>query len=107
LFAGVVLQFRVHFGPSGSSLWLRPSRLAEKDTMLTAGQVLNNYFLETRCQLLELAATLDRYDRAANGTPAGAPEDPRLQKIYQSLALLADGNATPDRAERLLNLFSD
>jgi hypothetical protein len=76
--------------------------------MLTAGQVLNNYFLETRCQLLELAATLDRYDRAVPRAPAGPPPpDPRLQKIYQSLTLLADGNTTPDRAERLLNLFSD
>jgi hypothetical protein len=102
-----LLQFGVDFGPSGSSLWLRPSRLAEKHAMLTAGQVLNNYFLETRCQLLELAATLDRYDRAVPRAPAGAPPDPRLQKIYQSLTLLADGNTTPDRAERVLNLFSE
>jgi hypothetical protein len=76
--------------------------------MLTAGQVLNNYFLETRCMLLELAATLDRYDRATQRDPAGTPaNDPRLERIYHSLALLADTRTTPDRCERLLNLFSD
>lgn len=76
--------------------------------MLTAGQVLNNYFLETRCMLLELAATLDRYDRATQRDPADTPaNDPRLENIYHSLTLLADTRTTPDRCERLLNLFSD
>jgi hypothetical protein len=76
--------------------------------MLTAGEVLGTYFLETRCQLLEIGAMLDRLDRAA---AAGSPGDPladeRLGKIYQSLALLAERDTSPDRAERLLNLFSD
>lgn len=76
--------------------------------MLTAGEVLGTYFLETRCQLLEIAATLDRLDRAAAaGSSDDQPADERLAKIYQSLALLADRKTTPDRAERLLNLFSD
>ncbi|MBC8870661.1 MAG: hypothetical protein H8E44_14660 [Planctomycetes bacterium] len=76
--------------------------------MLSTGEVLNTYFLDTRCMLLEIAATLDRLDRAAEDgsdeTPGG---DPRLAKIYQSLAALAEKETTPDRAERLLNLFSD
>ncbi|NLF68643.1 MAG: hypothetical protein GX575_06245 [Candidatus Anammoximicrobium sp.] len=78
--------------------------------MLTAGEVLSTYFLETRCQLIEIAATLDRLDRAAAGAAAGSPGQPptdvRLARIYQSLALLAEPNTTPDRAERLLNLFT-
>ncbi len=76
--------------------------------MLSTGEVLETYFLDTRCMLLEIAATLDRLDHAAE---AGSDEmpvgDPRLQKIYQSLVLLAERETTPDRAERLLNLFSD
>jgi hypothetical protein len=76
--------------------------------MLTAGEVIDNCFLEVRCALLELAATLDRHDLAAEAgsdeTPIG---DARLDKIYQSLAILAEKETSPDRAERLLNLFSD
>ena len=76
--------------------------------MLTPVEVLGTYFLETRCHLIEIAALLDRLDRAA---AAGSPGDPladvRLARIYQSLALLAERETTPDRAERLLNLFTD
>ena len=76
--------------------------------MLTAGEVLGTYFLETRCQLLEIGAMLDRLDRASSGgTPGDPSADQRLVKIYQSLQLLAERKTTPDRAERLLNLFSD
>jgi hypothetical protein len=76
--------------------------------MLTAPQVLDEYFLDARCMLLEIAATLDRYDaahqRAGSASEAG---DPRLEKLYESLAILADRGAASNRAERLLNLFSD
>jgi len=76
--------------------------------MLSTGEVLDTYFLDTRCTLLEIAATLDRLDRAAEDGSDEAPVgDSRLVKIYQSLALLAEKETTPDRAERLLNLFSD
>ena len=76
--------------------------------MLTAGEVLGTYFLDTRCQLLEIGAMLDRLDRAPAGdSPVDPLADQRLAKIYQSLQLLAERKTTPDRAERLLNLFSD
>ena len=76
--------------------------------MLTAKQVLDEYFLENRCALLEIAAMLDRYDTARDGTdqPAGC-SDPRLERIYQSLRILADRNTGSNRAEQLLRLFSD
>jgi len=70
-------------------------------------QVLDQYFLNNRCMLLEIAAMLDRYDRAAKGGNGRAAGDLRLEKIYQSLDILADRRATPDRAERLLRLYSD
>ena len=76
--------------------------------MLSAPEVLNQYYLETRCQLLEVAATLDRLDlaigRNANETVAS---DPRLERLRTTLDLLAERRATPDRAERVLRLFSD
>lgn len=76
--------------------------------MLSTDEVLETYFLDTRCMLLEIGATLDRLDRAAEaGSDETSAGDPRLQKIYQSLELLAEKETTPDRAERLLNLFSD
>jgi hypothetical protein len=76
--------------------------------MLTAEQVLDKYFLDVRCMLLEIAATLDRFDRAGEGPESGdGSADPRLEKLYQSLAIVADRKAAPDRAERLLRLFSD
>jgi len=76
--------------------------------MLKAGEVLDHYYLEVRCMLLEIAATLDRLDLAAERDPESiSGDDSRLKQIYESLKLLADTDATPVRAERLLNLFSD
>ena len=76
--------------------------------MLKTGEVLDHYYLETRCMLLDIAATLDRLDAAAERDQCAAPrDDRRLQQIYQSLELLAAPDATADRTERLLNLFSD
>lgn len=75
-------------------------------TMLTAPQVLDNYYLDARCMLLEIAATLDRFDRAA-GSDEDACHDPRLDRLYEALQVLADRTAPPDRSERLLLLFSD
>jgi hypothetical protein len=74
--------------------------------MLTAQEVLDTYFLDARCELLELAATLDRLDLADGGTGRGL-QDEGLQQIYEALQLLAERETSPDRAERLLNLFSD
>jgi hypothetical protein len=71
-------------------------------------QVLDTYFLENRCMLIEIAATLDRYDRAVDrhGAPA-AGDEARLDKMFESLRILAEARGRPDRAERLLTLFSD
>ena len=71
--------------------------------MLTSEQVLDAYFLDNRCMLLEIAATLDRYDRAGGRSA----DDPRLENLYKALSILVDRGATPDRTERLQVLFSD
>ena len=67
---------------------------------LDAPEVLNREFLEIRARLLQIAASLDRMDRA-KGSVVG---DPRLQKIRESLAILAASEA--DRAEKIQLLFS-
>ena len=75
--------------------------------MLKANQVLGTYYLEARCMLLEIAATLDRYDRAAAAENHREAPDDRVRKLYTALNLLAQPSATPNRSEQLLNLFSD
>ena len=76
--------------------------------MLKPDEVLEKDYLDTRCMLLEIAATLDRLDLAAEREHRPVPrDDRRLREIYQSLELLAEQATTADRAERLLNLFSD
>lgn len=76
--------------------------------MLSASEVLDRYYLETRCQLLEVAATLDRLDLAIQrNADETVSRDARLQRLRSTLDMLADRQATPDRAMRVLRLFSD
>jgi hypothetical protein len=65
--------------------------------------VLNRDFLETRGKILELAAALDRLDRAPTHSGEAAP-DRRLAQLRQGIeALLEPG---PSRAETVQRLFS-
>ncbi|MGQ9505825.1 MAG: hypothetical protein ACUVQG_15090 [Thermogutta sp.] len=73
--------------------------------MLTRSQVVNHSFLELRCYLLEIAATLDRYDRAPED--GSDQEDPRWARVKRALQILSQERAQPDRTEELLMLFSD
>lgn len=67
-----------------------------------AVSVLEQDFLETRCKILEVAAALDRLDRAP--TRGGDPPDPRLALLRQGIeALLEPG---PGRAEAIQGIFS-
>jgi hypothetical protein len=67
---------------------------------LDAAAVFERHFLETRCKLLEVAANLDRIDRAAGDVAA----DPRRIQVAKAIEILASD--APDRAERLQMLFS-
>ncbi|MBI1903150.1 MAG: hypothetical protein HYS13_18775 [Planctomycetia bacterium] len=67
---------------------------------IDAPEVLNREFLEVRAKLLELAASLDRLDRA----DGSVENDPRMAKIKQALAILAAKK--PERAEQIQLLFS-
>lgn len=73
--------------------------------MQTPKQVLDTYFLDIRHIILEIGAMFDRYDAAAQRTGEN-PNDPRRQLLQNAVQLLADAKQT-NRAETLLNLFSD
>jgi len=70
---------------------------------LTGHQLLDLYYLDMRCHLLEVAAGFDRIQRASGAEAALA--DPRAARLRASLDILASD--TPDRAERFLNLFGE
>jgi hypothetical protein len=69
-------------------------------TEQTANAVLNREFLTMRSRLIELAAALDRIDRA-EGSAGG---DERLQQVRQALGVLSGDQ--PGRAERVQQVFS-
>ena len=66
---------------------------------MTRQQVLDLYFMENRAKLIDLAAFLDRVDRASGDA------DFRLHAFKDALRCLADGK--PDRAKNVLLALSD
>jgi len=71
---------------------------------MDAEKVMETYFLETRAKLLEIAANLDRVDRAGGISEA----DSRVKFIREALAILqGPGQAQGmGRAERVQRLYS-
>ncbi|RLS35532.1 MAG: hypothetical protein DWH79_01850 [Planctomycetota bacterium] len=79
--------------------------------MLTPPQVVENYFLESRHQILEIAAMMDRYDVAvqqhgSHGTAAGPATEQKISLLRKALAIAADPKPTQDRTVALLELFA-
>lgn len=72
-------------------------------TAPSATQVFERHYLELRCKILDLAAALDRIERA-DGADA-VDQDRRRQLIAQGIDILQ--NPGTDRAERVQLLFSD
>ena len=66
---------------------------------MTRQQVLDLYFMDARCKLIELAAFLDRVDRGSGDA------DFRLGAFRTAMKHLADGE--PKRAEAVLLALSD
>ena len=81
---------------------------------MNANQLLDRHYLEVRARLLEIAATLDRIDRAkssatnasesadASGKPLDA--DPRMAQLKQGIELLL--SEEDGRAAKVQKLFS-
>ena len=68
---------------------------------MTYAQVVEAYFMEHRAKLIDVAAFLDRLERAQKG-PEG---DFRVDALLSSIDILHDGQ--PQRAKRMLEHFSD
>jgi hypothetical protein len=71
-------------------------------TPLPAARALDQYFLDARSRLLDVAAILDRVGRGG-GTEATAA-DPRMTRIRAAIEILLADN--PNRAEQIQKLFS-
>ncbi len=65
-------------------------------------QVLDRYFLEMRCKVLDVAAALDRIDRA--GGVAQVADDARMRQLREAVESLRA--AEDGRAERVQRIFS-
>ncbi|MSR54879.1 MAG: hypothetical protein EXS09_16555 [Gemmataceae bacterium] len=69
-------------------------------TPLPAASALDQFFLDARARILDVAATLDRLDRG-EGTSAG---DPRVEKLRKAVLILLEQSS--GRAERIQQIFS-
>lgn len=70
---------------------------------LPQAQVVDQYFMEHRAKLIDIAAFLDRLDRASDAPTSS--DDFRVQAFRRAIAVLSDGD--PRRAQRVLESFSD
>ena len=68
---------------------------------LPRGKVVDQYFMEHRAKLIDVAAFLDRLDRA--GGDGG--DDFRVAAFRKAISILAE--TEPGRARRVLELLSD
>jgi hypothetical protein len=65
--------------------------------------IVESYFLEHRAKLIDLAAFLDRLDRANDSTTDTT--DFRVEALHKAIEILNDGDGA--RAKRVLESFSD
>ncbi|MHC4990349.1 MAG: hypothetical protein ACYTGC_05150 [Planctomycetota bacterium] len=65
-------------------------------------KVVDLYFMEHRAKLLDIAAFLDRVDRAEDDTGG---DDFRMAAFRRAMKILSETG--PGRARRVLELFSD
>jgi hypothetical protein len=75
---------------------------ARPTSPLSATDLVVEYFIENRNRLLEIAAFLDRIDRA---DPVAASVDFRMQAFNEAIAALS--GAAPDRLAHIQMIFSD
>jgi hypothetical protein len=70
---------------------------------LTTGQIIDEYFIENRTRLLELASFLERIDRSADGGDACG--DFRMTAFHRALDVVASN--APDKMDQVQLIFSD
>ena len=69
---------------------------------MTREAVIDRYFLEHRQKVLDIAAFLDRVERASS---AREEDDYRMRALHHAIDILRDGQ--PQRARRVLETLSD
>jgi hypothetical protein len=80
--------------------------MAKQACPLTSQQVVDFYFMEHRAKLLDIAAFLDRLERA--GGSEGL-QDVRVRALHKAIPLLIDpaSEGRADRVRRVQELLSD
>jgi hypothetical protein len=68
----------------------------------TGQELIDEYFIENRTRLLDIAAFLDRLDRAADGS---ASADFRMRAFREALGVLCNGDFP--RTDAVQMIFSD
>ena len=71
-------------------------------------ELVDEYFIENRTRVLEVAAFLDRLDRASDG-PGQAARDFRVRAFREALDVLTAGAArdAASRVQQIQMIFSD
>lgn len=69
---------------------------------LASTEMVDMYFLEHRAKLIDIAAFLDRLDRASD---AKSSDDFRIKAFNKAAAIITD--SSPEKAKRILEVFSD
>lgn len=77
--------------------------MASDSCPLDYASIVDAYFLEHRAKLIDLAAFLDRLDRASDAQDSST--DFRVEALLNAVAILDDNDG--DRARRVLESFSD
>jgi len=78
--------------------------MSDSGTTIGSREILDLYFLENRARLLEIAAFLDRIDRAADG--AAARSDFRYRSFRKAIELLREESGS-GRTRTIQLSFSD
>jgi hypothetical protein len=95
--SAILLRMRRFF--AGTVCRSNRKRYSQVQNFMTRQQILDLYFMEARAKVIDLAAFMDRVERASG------EEDFRMKAFREALKELDKGNA--DRAKRVLFSLSD
>ena len=73
---------------------------SDRNCPMSRAALVDRYFMEHRAKLIDIAAFLDRLDRAA-----GDGDDYRVAALREAIGILSESK--PGRARRVLEHFSD
>jgi hypothetical protein len=77
---------------------------AHSPSTLTPRELVDEFFIENRTRLLEIAAFLDRVDRADASYASG---DFRMKAFADALQALSAGDGSAGRLDRIQHILSD